>query len=362
MAKGRTLAEIMTRRPAVVEAGARLREALAVMGERGISSVLVLREGASPYGILTMRDVVGKVVRHDLDLDALRAADVATWRMLTASPGWTVRDAAAAMADAKIRRLPVVEGGDLAGIVSDTDLFVALVPGENWEHARSVRKERAAQRARRPEPAATVRDLMSAPVLTTDPDVTVQRAVETMVAAGVSSLLVGLARGTAGGIVTKRDVVTKVVARGRAPAEARVGEIMSAPVRTIEAGASLEVCSARMSDERVRRLPVASADQIIGIISDSDVLAAVIGHRWRGHRRLRVPASAIVADVMQPGVTPHVSLSQPTLSPELSIWQAADRLARAGAPSLPVVQDGAVIGTVHQTDILQALGERGGPD
>lgn len=358
----RTLVEIMTRRPAVVDAGARLGEALTLMGERGISSVLVLRGDAAPYGILTMRDIVGKVVRHDLDLEALRAEDIATWRMLTASPGWTIRDAAAAMADARIRRLPVVEGGELLGIVSDTDLFTALVPGGNWEQARAVRKERAARRARRAEPARTVRDLMSAPVLTTDASVTVQRAVETMVKAGVSSLLVGLSRGSADGIVTKRDVVTKVVARGRAPAEARVGEIMSSPVRTIDAGAALAACSARMSDERVRRLPVAAADQIIGIISDSDVLAAVIGRRWRGHRRLRVPAGAIVADVMQPGAPQQTSLNQPTLAPELSIWEAADGLARAGASHLPVVQDGAVIGIVRQTDILQALAERGGPD
>jgi CBS domain-containing protein len=133
-------------------------------------------------------------------------------------------------------------------------------------------------------------------------------------------------------------------------------------VRTIEAAAGLEACSARMADEGVRRLPVTIGDEITGIISDSDILAAVIGHRWRGHRRLGVPATAIVADVMQPAPTLRAPLDRPTLSPELSIWQAADRMARAGVARLAVTRDGEVIGIVHQADILQALEERGAPD
>lgn len=356
------VAEVMTPQPATVTAEGALDEALAVMGERGISSVLVFEGPGSPYGILTMRDVVAKVVRHDLDPQTLRARDVATWRLLTAKPSWTVREAAETMARARIRRLPVVHQGDLVGIVSDTDLFVAVAADEGWEHARAVRKERASRRARRDEQAEIVQDLMSAPVLTADPDSRVQRAVQTMVTSGVSSLLIGVSGGSIAGIVTKRDVVIKILASGRDPAAVRVAEIMSAPVRTIAAGATLEACSARMADEGVRRFPVTLADQIVGIISDSDILAAVIARRWRGHRRLRVPASAIVADIMQPGATPRISPGLPTLAPELTIWAAAEALAKSGAAELPVVQGGQVIGTVHQADILQALEERGAPD
>lgn len=356
------VSEVMSRSPAAVPADATLGEALAVMGERGISSVLVVQEPPAPYGIVTMRDVVAKVVRHDLDPDTLRARDVATWRLVTATPSWTAQEAAATMARSRIRRLPVVQGSDLLGIVSDTDLFIALAPQRNWEHVRAVRKERAARRARPENGARTVQDLMSSPVLSADPDSRVVQAVQTMVRSGVSSLLVGVSEGSAAGIVTKRDVVIKIVAAGRDAAAVRVAEIMSAPVRTIEAGATLEACSARMADEGVRRFPVTLADQIVGIISDSDILAAVIARRWRGHRRLRVPGSAIVADIMQPGPALLISPGLPTLAPELSIWEAAERLAKAGAAELPVVQGGQVIGTVRQGDVLQALEEWGAPD
>lgn len=186
----RPITTVMTRNPVTVRAEASLSEALAVMGERGISSVLVFSEPTAPDGIVTMRDVVGKVVRHDLDPETLRARDVATWRLVTAGPSWTVREAAETMARARIRRLPVVHQDDLVGIVSDTDVFVAL-------------------------------------------------------------------------------------AAGRDAAAIRVTEIMSSPVRTVEVGVRLEACSARMADEGIRRFPVTLADQIVGIISDSDILQAL---------------------------------------------------------------------------------------
>lgn len=105
---------------------------------------------------------------------------------------------------------------------------------------------------------------------------------------------------------------------------------MSAPVRTIESGASLEACSTRMAEERLRRFPVTIGGQIVGIISDSDILAALVEHQWRGRRSLRVPAAAIVADVMRPGAGPLIPAGLPTLAPEAPTWDAAERLAKAG--------------------------------
>lgn len=163
-------------------------------------------------------------------------------------------------------------------------------------------------------------------------------------------------------MVTKRDVVTKVIATNRSAAAVRVADIMSADVRTIAAGSTLEVCSAQMTDERVRRFPVVLGDRIVGIISDKDILAAVAAHRWRGHRRLRVPSSVIVADVMRLVGGPLVPAGLPALSPELSIWEAADRLVKTGARQLPVTQGGQVIGIVDEADVLQALEERGARD
>jgi signal-transduction protein with cAMP-binding, CBS, and nucleotidyltransferase domain len=190
----------------------------------------------------------------------------------------------------------------------------------------------------------------------------VRDAVEKMVSAGVACLLVPDDGDPAAGIVTKRDVVTKVVGRGLDAGEVTVGEIVSVPVTTIEPDAIIEDCSSRMLAEGVRRFPVREGGGVIGIVSDSDILAAVEGHRWWGRRGRRWPNSHIVADVMQP-VPDDMKLDvEDGVVPELSVWECAARLAHAPAHRLPVVQEGRAIGVVSETDILRALEERGGAD
>jgi CBS domain-containing protein len=358
-----TVAEIMTPRPVTTGPQETVSQALIRMRDRGISSVLVSSpEGGTAYGIVTMRDVIAKIVKFGLDPDAVQLGEITSWRLVTAAPSWSAQEAARQMAQAGVRRLPVFDEGRLAGLLSDTDLFTALVPRHEWEHARLVRKERALRRAGQTTPAARVRDLMSSPVLTIPRGATVQEAAEKMVASGVASLLVPLEGDPAGGIVTKRDVVTKVLAEGGDPRALAVRALMSAPVVTIEGNASIEECSARMAADAVRRFPVLLDGRIVGIISDTDILAAVAAHRWWGHRGRRWPTAHIVADVMQPLARSWPSTDEDGIGPELSVWEAAARLARSTRRNLPVVQGGRTIGMISEDDILRAVEERGGGD
>ncbi len=135
---------------------------------------------------------------------------------------------------------------------------------------------------------------------------------------------------------------------------------MSSPLHVVEPGMSIEECSARMADLGVRRLPVASGGKIVGIISDGDILAAVAGHRWWGHRRS--PTSAIAADVMQVPRVDRPSSVGEAVRPELSLWECAARLSRRGVRALSVMQEGRVIGIIRRADIVHALVERGGGD
>jgi len=358
-----TVADVMTRRPVLTGPDAPVTEALAAMRDRGISSVLVSPPaGTIKYGILTMRDVIGKIVKFSLDPDAVKVGEITSWRLFTASPSWTLREAAHHMAQARVRRLPVVQDLNLVGLVSYTDLFTGLALQHEWEHARAVRKERAARRTAQTGAAASVRDVMSSPAITIRGDATVGEAVEKMAGAGISSLLIPADGEPVAGIITKRDVIVKVLASGQDPAAVTVEATMSSPVVTIGPEATIEECSSRMSAEDVRRFPVQDGDRIVGIISDSDILAAVAGHRWWGRPGRRWPASQIVADVMQPVPPDHDLDVTNGVLPELSVWECAARLAHAPARRLPVVQEGRTIGVVSEADILHALEERGGAD
>lgn len=350
---------LMTRQPLMISGGTTVQETAAVMIARGLSSALVRPAPFSTeYGIITMRDVVSKVVRRGRSPAVVRVAEIVTWRPVTVPPEATARAAAVAMAERRIRRLPVVTGGAIIGLISDTDLFTALVPEADWPSVRRVRKERARRRAARPA-VWSVEHLMSAPVLTARADHTVHDAVRKMLAAGVSSLLVPEGDGSSWGIMTKRDVVTKVIARGTEPRAILVREVLSRPVVTISASTSIQRCSERMVAHRVRRFPVVRGDDAVGIISDSDILAAVAVRHWQDAPR---PAAAIVADVMRAAEAGLRPVSGRSVTPELSLWSCATVMAEAGIRAVPVVQDGRLIGVVEDIDIVGALQERGGPD
>jgi ribulose-phosphate 3-epimerase len=126
-----------------------------------------------------------------------------------------------------------------------------------------------------------VSDLMTSPVVTVDRDGSVADALHLMRERGISSALVDL--GEEGwGIVTQRDVLNKVVAQDKNPERMVVQEIMSAPVITVAPGTELHECSIVMIENNIRRLPVESDGDIVGIISDTDIFAAVEQSGW-GH-------------------------------------------------------------------------------
>jgi signal-transduction protein with cAMP-binding, CBS, and nucleotidyltransferase domain len=74
------------------------------------------------------------------------------------------------------------------------------------------------------------------------------------------------------GIITERDFMEKIVGKGADASKVTVGEIMTAPLATIDASASLVDASRKMVEKQVKRLVVTEHDNIIGIISQTDVV------------------------------------------------------------------------------------------
>lgn len=127
----------------------------------------------------------------------------------------------------------------------------------------------------------TVEGLMSSPVVMVNPDDTVDDALHLMRQRQISSVLIRPAQpGGVYGIMTKRDVVGKVVSQGRDPARITVQEIMTPSIITIPVGTSLRECARLMAELRVRRLPIEREGEIVGIISDTDIFLAVEEGGW----------------------------------------------------------------------------------
>lgn len=80
--------------------------------------------------------------------------------------------------------------------------------------------------------------------------------------------------GTVIGIVTERDILTRVVAAERGPSVTPVVEIMTSPILTCTPATTLNEVRATMREHRVRHVPVMDADQLVGMVSIGDVTFA----------------------------------------------------------------------------------------
>jgi CBS domain-containing protein len=101
--------------------GHTLREAAAAMCERQVGAAVVLDPEAPGPGVITERDVL-MAVGAGQDPDTERVADHLTSTVTYAAPDWSLEKAAATMVSGGFRHLVVVEGQELAGILSIRDI------------------------------------------------------------------------------------------------------------------------------------------------------------------------------------------------------------------------------------------------
>ena len=129
-----TVADILAARPAKIESlppTATVREALQRMAEREIGSVLIM-QGDALLGIFTERDYARKIALKGLSSTDALLADVMTARLYVVGPRQTVQECLGIMTQGKLRHLPVVEGGQVVGLISIGDLVNAQLAQQRF--------------------------------------------------------------------------------------------------------------------------------------------------------------------------------------------------------------------------------------
>jgi isocitrate dehydrogenase len=122
----------------------------------------------------------------------------------------------------------------------------------------------------------TAADVMTKHVVEIEPDVPVVEAIEKMKQWNVSSLLIRREGDMeTWGFMTETDVIEKVVAKELDPATVHVADIMSKPVITIPTNYSLLECAALLARADIRRVLVFDGNDIVGIVSSSDIFNAL---------------------------------------------------------------------------------------
>lgn len=120
--------EAMTKNVTTVSGEMPVSEAARIMEKNNIGSVIVV-EGKSPVGIVTERDITYRVVALDKKPSTVNLSEIMSKHIKTIDPGTTLTEASKIMAKYNIRRLPVIEGKDLIGIITNKDIVV-IAPGQ----------------------------------------------------------------------------------------------------------------------------------------------------------------------------------------------------------------------------------------
>lgn len=103
------------------------------------------------------------------------------------------------------------------------------------------------------------------------PETSVYDGAMKMVDAKIGALLV-LSGGKLVGIVTERDVLNRVVARGKDPSSTRISDIMTSEVAVCSGDKTYEECLAQMTKVGCRHMPIVEGDQLLGVLSIRDLL------------------------------------------------------------------------------------------
>lgn len=107
-------------------------DAIKLMADKGIGALVVI-DGGDLKGIVTERDYARKVIIKGRASDTTPVADIMTADVITASSQQTVNECMEMMTAKRCRHLPVVDDGDLVGIISIGDLVQAIISDQQEE-------------------------------------------------------------------------------------------------------------------------------------------------------------------------------------------------------------------------------------
>ncbi len=123
-----TIADVLSRkgyRVLTVHSGATVYEAIEKMATESVGSVIIMEDG-EVAGIFTERDYLRRIALKGRTSKTTSVGEVMSKDLVCVDPRFTVQECLAVMTEKKIRHLPVIDDGELVGIVSIGDLVKSI--------------------------------------------------------------------------------------------------------------------------------------------------------------------------------------------------------------------------------------------
>ena len=112
-----------------IEPEATVHQALEIMGDKDIGALLVLK-GSNLVGIFSERDFARMAYRSDKDCNAMQVHELMTSKVITIGPEFSMEDCMVLMTREHIRHLPVMDNGQLIGLVSIGDVVKTVIDSQ----------------------------------------------------------------------------------------------------------------------------------------------------------------------------------------------------------------------------------------
>jgi len=117
--------DVMVTNLITIEADATVKKAAELMDKHDIGCLIVVSYG-NPIGIVTERDMLKRIMLQKRDIAKTRVGNIMSAPLIATTPETDIRDAVRLMNERRIKKLPVVQEGELIGLVSLTDVMRSL--------------------------------------------------------------------------------------------------------------------------------------------------------------------------------------------------------------------------------------------
>ena len=119
---GKTARDIMTPDAECVQESASILDAAKKLADLDVGAMPICGDDDRLKGIITDRDIVVKVLAEGKDPSSTKVSEIGGGKPVTIGADDSIEDALRTMSEHKVRRLPVIDGHELVGIISQADI------------------------------------------------------------------------------------------------------------------------------------------------------------------------------------------------------------------------------------------------
>jgi CBS domain-containing protein len=257
--------------------------------------------------------------------------------VITVSPDTTLREAREILSEEKIRALPVIKNRKLVGIITRRGLLrldLSFLADESWHQQARLEQEK-------------VSEVMTVSPLTTRPDSLMPKAARIMLENKITALPV-IEKGALVGILTNSDFLRFIIQEYSSLKKViKVSNYMTDEVVTIERDTNMLEIHRLMGVKRIRSLPVMEGDQLVGIVTRTDLMSSDPSRLTSSEDKdlsLKILTQPVEKIMSNPVIT---------ISPDAVLTEAAQLMLDNKLHSLPVVDENKkLVGIITESDLF----------